>query len=48
LFGTIYGGDGMTNFRLPAAKPLFVAGANGNQVPVTQCIAITGIFPSLN
>jgi microcystin-dependent protein len=45
LLGTAYGGDGQTTFRLPAAKPLFEAGANGNQVLVTQCIANTGDFP---
>jgi microcystin-dependent protein len=46
LGGFTYGGNGTTTFRLPAAKPLFEADANGNQVPVAVCIATTGIFPS--
>jgi microcystin-dependent protein len=44
LLGTTYGGDGVTTFALPTAKPIFTAiGA-----PVQQCIALQGIFPSRN
>ena len=42
LLGTAYGGDGMTTYALPLAKPLFTA----TGVPLTQCIALQGIFPS--
>jgi microcystin-dependent protein len=42
LIGTYYGGNGMTNFALPTAKPIFTA----TGFPFTQCIALVGIFPS--
>jgi microcystin-dependent protein len=42
LLGTTYGGNGQTTFALPAAKPLFTA----NGVPLRQCIALQGIYPS--
>jgi microcystin-dependent protein len=42
LIGTTYGGDGVSTFALPLAKPLFTA----NGVPLRQCIAVAGIFPS--
>jgi microcystin-dependent protein len=42
LLGTTYGGDGLTTFALPTAKPIFTA--TGAILP--QCIALQGIFPS--
>jgi len=44
LLGTTYGGDGVTNFALPAAKPSFTA----TGATLLQCIALQGIFPSRN
>lgn len=44
LLGTTYGGDGQTTFALPTAKPIFSASG----VPLQQCIALQGIFPSRN
>ena len=41
LFGTNYGGDGRTTFALPKL-PVSKAGA-----PI-YCVAVRGIFPSLN
>jgi microcystin-dependent protein len=44
LLGTAYGGNGITNFALPTARPVFtVTGA-----PFTLCIAMFGVFPSRN
>lgn len=45
LLGTRYGGDGTTTFALPKgrAAPTLVQGA-----PLTQCIALQGIFPVKN
>ena len=42
LLGTNYGGNGQTNFALPAATPIVTASG----VALTQCIALQGIFPS--
>jgi hypothetical protein len=42
LLGTTYGGDGMTTFALPTAKPIFTA----TGAVLLQCIASQGIFPS--
>ena len=44
LLGTTYGGDGMTTFALPTAKPIFTA----TGAVLLQCIALQGIFPSRN
>lgn len=44
LLGTMYGGDGRTNFALPLAKPKFT----GTGAVLTQCIALQGVFPSRN
>ena len=44
LLGTTYGGDGITTFALPTAKPVFTA----TGVVLLQCIALNGIFPSRN
>jgi microcystin-dependent protein len=44
LIGTDYGGNGTTNFALPTAKPIFTA----TGFPLTQCIALLGVFPSRN
>jgi len=44
LLGTYYGGNGMTNFALPTAKPIFTA----TGFPFTQCIALVGVFPTRN
>ena len=41
LLGTNYGGDGESNFALPATKPIYtVTGAN-----LLQCMATQGVFP---
>ncbi len=45
LLGTIYGGNGTTNFALPTGKPVFTLTPGA---PVIQCIALQGIFPSRN
>jgi microcystin-dependent protein len=44
LLGTTYGGDGVTTFALPTAKPIFTA----NESVMLQCIALQGVFPSRN
>jgi len=44
LLGTTYGGDGVTTFALPTAKPIFTA----TGAVLLQCIAMQGIFPSRN
>ena len=44
LIGTTYGGDGLSTFALPTAKP--VISATG--AALTQCISLFGIFPSQN
>jgi len=44
LLGTTYGGDGMTSFALPTAKPVFTA----TGAVLLQCIATQGIYPSRN
>ena len=44
LLGTTYGGDGVTTFALPTAKPVFTASGT----VLLQCIALAGIFPSQN
>ena len=44
LLGTSYGGNGVTTFALPTAKPIFAA----NGVLLMQCIALQGVFPSRN
>jgi hypothetical protein len=45
LLGINYGGNGVTTFALPKAKPVptLVQGA-----PLLQCIATIGLFPSRN
>jgi hypothetical protein len=44
LLGITYGGDGLTTFALPTAKPIFT----GTGAVLLQCIALQGIFPSRN
>ena len=44
LLGTTYGGDGITTFALPTAKPIFTA----TGAVLLQCVALQGIFPSRN
>ncbi len=44
LLGTTYGGDGITNFALPATRPYFTK----LHQPLTFCIATLGIFPAQN
>ncbi len=44
LLGTTYGGNGQTNFALPRARPKFTARGE----PLLQCIALQGVFPTLN
>lgn len=41
LLGTSYGGDGVTTFALPTAKPIFDA----TGAAFTQCISLQGAFP---
>jgi microcystin-dependent protein len=43
LIGNAYGGNAQQNtFALPTAKPIFTA----TGVPLRQCIALQGVFPS--
>ena len=42
LLGTTYGGNGTSNFALPTVLPIFTA----TGAPLTQCIAVQGVFPS--
>ena len=42
LLGTTYGGDGKRTFKLPDSKPELTK----DLIPLTQCIAIQGTFPS--
>jgi len=44
LLGTSYGGNGQVTFALPTAKPIFTVDGK----PLLQCIALQGIFPSVN
>jgi microcystin-dependent protein len=44
LLGTTYGGDGVTTFAVPTAKPIFTA----TGAVLLQCIALFGVFPSRN
>jgi microcystin-dependent protein len=44
LLGTTYGGDGVTTFALPTAKPIFTA----TGAFLRQCISLFGVFPSQN
>ena len=44
LIGTTYGGDGVTTFALPTAKPIITA----TGAAFTQCISLFGVFPSPN
>jgi microcystin-dependent protein len=44
LLGTTYGGNGVTNFALPTAKPIFTA----TGATLLQCIALQGVFPPRN
>jgi len=44
LLGTTFGGNGITTFALPTAKPIITA----TGVPLTQCIALFGVFPARN
>jgi microcystin-dependent protein len=45
LLGTTYGGDGVSTFALPTAKPIFTA---DNHTTMLQCISQFGVFPSKN
>jgi len=44
LLQTSYGGNGVTTFALPTAKPIFTA----TGAALTQCIAVQGVFPPRN
>ena len=44
LFGTRYGGDGLTTFAVPNLK----APLSGNRQPMMSCVTLTGIFPAQN
>ena len=44
LFGTRYGGDGVTTFVVPNLK----APLSGNRQPMMSCVTLTGIFPAQN
>jgi microcystin-dependent protein len=43
LLGTTYGGDGVSTFALPTAKPVFTA---DGRTTLLQCISLFGVFPS--
>jgi microcystin-dependent protein len=45
LLGKTYGGDGISTFALPTAKPIFTA---DNHTTMLQCISRFGVFPSRN
>lgn len=45
LLGTTYGGDGVSTFALPTAKPIFTADGHTTML---QCISQFGVFPSKN
>jgi len=45
LLGTTYGGDGVSTFALPTAKPIFTA---DNHTTMLQYISQFGVFPSRN
>jgi microcystin-dependent protein len=42
LIGTLYGGNGTTDFALPNTQPIFTQ----TRQTFTECIAIEGVFPS--
>ncbi|HEX7638046.1 MAG TPA: tail fiber protein [Burkholderiaceae bacterium] len=42
ILGTQYGGDGIRTFALPRTQPVFTA----TRAPLTECIAVFGVFPS--
>jgi len=42
ILGAVYGGDGQTTFALPNTQAILTK----NGAPLTQCIAISGAFPS--
>ena len=44
IIGTTYGGNGTTDFALPKTQPDFTT----TRVPLTQCIAYLGVYPSQN
>jgi microcystin-dependent protein len=44
ILGTMYGGNGTTNFALPNALPM----KTSNGQALMQCIAVRGIFPPRN
>jgi len=41
ILGTIYGGDGQTTFALPNSQPILTKSG----APLTQCIAVVGVYP---
>jgi microcystin-dependent protein len=45
LLGTTYGGDGISTFALPTAKPIFTA---DNHTTILQCISLFGVYPPRN
>ena len=45
LLGKTYGGDGVSTFALPTAKPIFTA---DNHTTMLQCISLFGVYPSRN
>jgi len=51
LLGTTYGGDGQQTFALPNLKPIYAFNGSGSVspftgAPLTQCIVVSGIYPS--
>ncbi len=46
LFGTYYGGNGVSTFALPTIRPSCGGGAGCEQI--SYCIAGSGVFPSRN
>lgn len=45
LFGTQYGGNGISTFGLPKVSVLTAPGAGGAQ-KLTSCVLLFGVFPS--
>jgi len=44
VLGTTYGGNGTSNFALPSTQPIFTK----NRRVFTECVALTGVYPTQN
>lgn len=45
LYGTTYGGDGITTFGIPKVSVTTAPGPGGAQ-KLTTCVAVVGVYPS--